>query len=61
MFKGGSTYVKDKPRPGRPMSATSENDIRTVKIIFDARYTVKEIVDYWSLVCHVCYLISKKN
>ena len=29
-FKEGRSSVKDKARPGRPVSATSENDVATV-------------------------------
>jgi hypothetical protein len=47
MFREGKTYDRDKdnPSPGRPISATSEKDISSVKAIVDedARYTVEEI------------------
>jgi hypothetical protein len=47
MFKEGRTNVKDYPRPGRPISATSKQDISTVKAIIDddARHTMEEIND----------------
>jgi hypothetical protein len=45
MFKEGRTNVQDYPSPGRPISATSEKDISSVKAIVDedARYNVEEI------------------
>jgi hypothetical protein len=47
MFKEGRTNINDDPRPGRPISATSEKDNSTVKAIVDedARYTVQEKSD----------------
>ena len=46
-IKEGRTSVKDKARQGRPVSATSENDVATVQSIVqqDSRYTVEEISD----------------
>jgi hypothetical protein len=43
----GRTNVKDDPRPGRPIFATSEKNISYVKAIVydDARYTMEEISD----------------
>jgi hypothetical protein len=35
MLKEGNTYVKDNPHPGRPITATSEKDISTVKAKVD--------------------------
>ena len=42
-FKQGRYRVKDEARPGRPVSATSENDVAIVQCIIqqDSRYTVK--------------------
>ena len=46
-FKEGRSSVKDEAHPGRPVSATSENDVATVQSIVqqDSQYTVKEIGD----------------
>ena len=45
-FKEGRSS-KDKASPGRPVSATSDNDVATVQSIVqqDSRYTVEEISD----------------
>jgi hypothetical protein len=58
LFKGGVTNIKDDPRPGRPISATSEQDISTVKgkVDKDPIYTVEEIGDIWGL--SVSYVLS---
>ena len=46
-FKEGRSSVKDEAHPGRPVSATSENDVATVQSIVqqDSRYMLEEISD----------------
>ena len=43
-FKEGRSSVKDEALPGRPVSATSKNDVATVQSVAqqDSRYTVEE-------------------
>ena len=62
-FKEGRSSVKDEARPGRPVSATSENDVATVQSIVqqDSRYTVEEISDLSGLSSSYVFTILKEK
>ena len=62
-FKEGRSSVKDEARSGRPVSATSENDVATVQSIVqqDSRYTVEEISDLSGLSSSYVFTILKKK
>ena len=60
-LKEGRSSVKDEARPGRPVSATSENDVATVQSIVqqDSRYTVEKISDLSDLRSSYAFTILK--
>ena len=63
-FKEGRSSVKDQARPGRPVSATFENDFATVVqsiVQQDSRYTVEEISDLSSLSSPYIFTILKEK
>ena len=61
-FKEGRSSVKDEAHLGRPVSATSENDVATVQSIVQqySRHTVEEISDLLAWVRHMFLLSWKK-
>jgi histone-lysine N-methyltransferase SETMAR len=63
MLKEGRTNVKDDPHTGRQISATSEKDINTLKVIVDkdARCTVEEISDISGLSAPYVFSILNKK
>ena len=62
-FKEGRSSVQDEACPGRPVSATSENDIATVQSIVqqDSRYAVEEISDLSGLSSSYVFTILKEK
>ena len=62
-FKEGRSSVKDEARSGRPVSATSENDLATVQSIVqqDSRYTMEEISDLSGLSSSYVFNILKEK
>ena len=62
-FKEGRSSVKDEVRPGRPVLATSENDVATLQSIVqhDWRYSVEEISDLSGLSLPYVFTILKEK
>ena len=62
-FKEGRSSVKDEAHPGRPVSATSENDVATVQSIVqqDSQYMVEEIRDLSGLSSSYVFTILKEK
>ena len=62
-FKEGRSSVKDEARPGRPVLATSENDVATFQSIVqqDSAYLVEEIKDLSGLSLSYVYTILKEK
>ena len=62
-FKEGRSSVKDETHPGRPVSASSENDVATVQSIVqqDSQYTVEEISDLSGLSSSYVFTILKEK
>ena len=63
LFKEDRSIVKDEARPGRPVSATPENDVVTAQSIVqqDSRYTVEEISDLSGLSSSYVFTIPKEK
>ena len=61
--KEGRSSVKDEARLGRPVSATSENDVVTVQSIVqqDSRYMVEEISDLSGLEFVICLYYPERK
>ena len=62
-FKEGRSSVKDEAHPGRPVSATSKNDVATVQSIVqqESRYMVEEISDLSGLSSSYVFTIPKEK
>ena len=62
-FKEGRSSVKEETCLGRPVSATSENDVATVQSIVqqDSRYTVEELSDLLGLCSSYVSTILKEK
>lgn len=63
LFKAGRENVKDDPRPGRPLSAISQNDITTIQTLIkeDARYTVDELATLSGINSSAVFTILKER
>ena len=61
-FKEGKSDFKDEPRPGWPLSAVSEKEIDIVKTAIEenARYSVEEIGDLYSINSSAVFYILKE-
>ena len=62
-FKEGRSSVKDEARPDRPVSATSENDVATVRSIVQhhSQYKVEEISDLSGLSSSYVFAVLKEK
>ena len=62
-FIEGRSSVKDEAHQGRPVSATSENDVATIQstVQQDSRYTVEEISDLSGLSLSYIFTILKEK
>ena len=52
-FKNGQLKIEDRPRSGRPISATNEKNIKAVEklIVEDRQITIQEIAEIFFLYC----------